>query len=155
MTERNGEPMASVFKLGRDKKKRNASWYFEFKDEHGKKRMRKGFTDKGLTEKLASKTEMECQLRASGLIDDQLEKQAAQKTSAIEPHVKDYEKALLGKGNAEKYIRLTISRIRKVVNGCEFEVLGDLNADDVEAFLVPVSHIWAVIQRGSRGRSGG
>ena len=39
--------MASVFKRGRDKGKKGASWYFEYRDEFGKKRMRKGFTDKG------------------------------------------------------------------------------------------------------------
>ena len=54
--------MASVFKLGRDKKKRNSIWYFEYQDHQGKKRMRKGFTDKSLTEQLAVKLETEAPL---------------------------------------------------------------------------------------------
>jgi hypothetical protein len=76
--------MASVFKLGRDKKKRNAPWHLEYKDEFGKKRMKKGFTDKGLTEKLAAKLEMEAHLRTMGLIDKDAERLAEQKKTSIE-----------------------------------------------------------------------
>ena len=127
--------MASVFKLGRDKKKRHAPWYFEYKDEFGKKRMKKGFTDKGLTEKLASKTEMEAQLRATGLIDVHQEKLAKQAQTSIDQNLKDFEQSLRAKNNTEKHIKLTLSRTRKIINGCEFQLLSDLNADDVESFL--------------------
>ena len=58
--------MASVFKRGRDKGKRGAAWHFEFIDEKGKPRMRKGFTDKGLTQQLANKVEAEAKLRRDG-----------------------------------------------------------------------------------------
>jgi hypothetical protein len=47
--------MASVFKLGRDKKKKNAPWYFEYKDQDGKKRMRKGFYRQGHHRAIGSK----------------------------------------------------------------------------------------------------
>lgn len=127
--------MASVFKLGRDKKKRNAPWYFEYKDESGKKRMKKGFTDKGLTEKLASKLEMESHLRATGLIDKDAEKLVEQKKTLVEESLADFQRSLRAKKDTEKHIKLTLSRIRKIVTGCEFTQLDDLNADDVESFL--------------------
>ena len=110
--------MASVFKLGRDKKKRHAPWYLEYKDELGKKRMKKGFTDKGLTEKLAAKLEMEAHLRTMGLIDKDAEKRVEQEQTSIEENLADFEKSLSARKATEKHIKLTVSRIRKIVNGC-------------------------------------
>ena len=127
--------MASVFKLGRDKGKRNASWYFEYKDHLGDKRMKKGFTDKALTKQLASKLEMEARQRRLGLIDVEKEEIAEIKNSAIGEHLEGYRKSLIAKENSEKHVRLTLSRVRRIVEGCEFKSLRDLNADDVEAFL--------------------
>jgi hypothetical protein len=50
--------MASVFKLGRDKGKKNSPWYYQYIDHDGKKRMRKGFTDRSLTLQAAAKRSM-------------------------------------------------------------------------------------------------
>jgi hypothetical protein len=110
--------MASVFKLGRDKKKRNAPWHLEYKDEFGKKRMKKGFTDKGLTEKLAAKLEMEAHLRTMGLIDKDAERLAEQKKTSVEESLFDFERSLKARKVTEKHITLTLSLIRKVVTGC-------------------------------------
>ena len=55
--------MASVFKRGRDKKRRGSFWYVSFDDEHGKRRTRKGFTDKRATEQLANEIEQEVRRR--------------------------------------------------------------------------------------------
>ena len=127
--------MASVFKLGRDKGKRNASWYFEYVDHKGKKRMKKGFTDKALTQDLANKMQLESRKRSLGLIDSEEEERRDRQSSSIEQHLVDYEKSLLAKQNSQKHVKLTLSRIRKIISGCEFEFLRDLSADDVETFL--------------------
>ena len=127
--------MASVFKLGRDKGKRGAHWYFEYQDHLGKKRMKKGFTDKGLTKQLAAKMEMESRQRRLGLIDAEQEEHAEIRKSDVEKHLKDYERSLRSKENSEKHVKLTLSRVRRIVDGCGFEALSDLNADDVETFL--------------------
>lgn len=127
--------MASVFKLGRDKGKRNACWYFEYVDHRGKKRMKKGFTDKSLTKDLANKMELESRQRKLGLIDPDGESRAQKQKSRIDDHLKHYEKSLNAKENTDKHIKLTMGRIRRIVTGCEFELLRDLNADDVETFL--------------------
>jgi len=127
--------MTSIFKLGRDEGKRNSPWYFNYLDANGKRRMKKGFTDKALTKQLAEKVERENRLRRLGLIDAEAEERLQAREAAIEPHLVDYEKSLRAKENSEKHIKLTLSRIRKVVDGCEFLSLKDLNADDVETFL--------------------
>jgi site-specific recombinase XerD len=127
--------MASVFKLGRDKKKKSSPWYFEYKDQHGKKKMRKGFTDKSLTEQLAMKLETEARLRTMGFIDAEQEERAEQKTSEVQEHLVAFRKSLGAKKNTDKHVKLTLSRIERIIDGCEFKTLGDLDADTVEVFM--------------------
>ena len=127
--------MASVFKLGRDKGKRDASWYFEYVDQNGKKRMKKGFTDKALTRQLANKAELESRQRQLGLVDAEDEERLQRRNSAIEDHLSDYEKSLRAKENSPKHVKLTLGWIRRIVDGCEFKKLRQLKADDVETFL--------------------
>lgn len=49
--------MASIFKLGKDKRRKGAPYQIEYVDHTGKKRRRKGFSDKGLTMQLAARIE--------------------------------------------------------------------------------------------------
>jgi integrase len=128
--------MASVFKLGRDKKKRNANWYFEYCDHNGKKRMRKGFTDKSLTEQLAVKLETEARLRRMGYIDDRQAELAEGKKSAVSKHLDDYERSLSTRKNTSKHVKLTMGRVRRIVVGCKIEMLGDISADAVGEFML-------------------
>ncbi len=44
--------MASVFKRGRDKGRKGTCWYFSY-EENGKRKTKKGFSDKRATEDLA------------------------------------------------------------------------------------------------------
>ena len=119
--------MASVFKLGRDKGKRNASWYFEYVDQHGKKRMRKGFTDKTLTRQLANKMELESRQRRLGLVDTEEEERVQRRSSSIEKHLLDYEKSLKAKENSPKYNKLTMGRIHRIKPAChQLALLGIL-----------------------------
>ncbi len=97
--------------------------------------MKKGFTDKGLTQQLAAKTERESRQRLLGLIDGEQEEHAAKKNSSVKEHLKNYKRSLLAKENSEKHVKLTIARVQKIINGCEFSTLRDLNAGDVETFL--------------------
>jgi len=127
--------MASIFKLGRDKSKKRAHWYYQFVDHTGKKQMRKGFTDKALTEQAAAKAEHEARLRKTGLIDPLSEQISDQQKSSIEKHLEDYEMSLLTKGTTRKHVTLVIGRIRCIVAGCTFKTLASINADRVESFM--------------------
>ena len=75
---------------------------------------------------------MEAHLRTRGLIDKDAEKRVEQEQTSIEENLADFEKSLRARKATEKHIKLTVSRIRKIVNGCEFQRLSDLKADDVE-----------------------
>lgn len=125
--------MASIFKRGRDSRKRRAYWYIAFSDHEGRRRTRKGFTDKGATEQLAAKLEHEAMLRSRGLIDPQQERLASQKSSSLDGHLEAFEKSL--DANTAKYNKLVVSRVKKIIKGCNFATVADLQPEPVEAFL--------------------
>jgi hypothetical protein len=83
--------MASVYKKTSDKGNRRAAWYFCYVDETGKRRQRRGFTDKAATKKLALKLEEEARtvresIRESSPEDEQLK---------VQPQLEAYLKHLL------------------------------------------------------------
>ncbi|MBX9791378.1 MAG: site-specific integrase, partial [Pirellulales bacterium] len=101
--------------------------------ERGKRRTKKGFTDKGLTEELAGKLESEARLRSSGMIDPLQDKLAEQKQVPIANHLAAFEESL-GE-NTGKHVKLTMTRVRKIVEGGEIGGLGDIEPETVQAFL--------------------
>lgn len=127
--------MASIYKLGRDKKKKHAPWYIGYRDHTGKRKVVKGFTDKSKTEQLAAKLENEAHLRRTGMIDTRLEEMVKRKQSEIEPYLKDFERSLSLGNNTAKHVGLTMGRVRRVIDGCKFKTLGDISVDAVESYL--------------------
>ena len=105
--------MASIFKRS---KKKGTPYTIQYLDHDGKRRTVKGFTDKGLTEQLAARLEHEARLRRTGLVDVQAEKFAEQKLSPIEDHLTAFEESL--GDNSPKHVRLTMTRVRRIVEGC-------------------------------------
>ncbi len=126
--------MATIYKRDQDRGKRRACWYIGYTDHTGKRRTCKGFTDKGETEKLAAKLEHEVMLRKRGLIDPEQENAAERRRAPLSAHLKSFEKSL-GK-NTEKHVKLTMSRVRRVVEGCGMETIVDIEIEAVEEFLV-------------------
>jgi len=127
--------MATIYKKGRDKKKKHAPWYIDYFDHFGKRRTRKGFTDKSRTQQLAAKLENEALHRKSGMIDPKQEELAERRRMDLDNYLTDFEESVKRRGRTEKHVRLLMSRIRAVVDGCEFKTLGDLSADTAECFL--------------------
>jgi hypothetical protein len=128
--------MASIFKRGRDKGKRRAHWYVSYTDHLGRRRTKKGFTDKTLSEQLGAKLENEAMLRTRGLIDPDDERIATQKATLVTVHLEAFERSLAP--NSEKYVKLLMNRIRRLVKECGFEVAGDMNPDKVAETLAAI-----------------
>jgi len=122
--------MASIYKR---KKGKNEPYLYQYRDHRGKRRTEKGFTDRGLTEQAAAKREAEARMRLTGLIDADLERVAATKQSPIEEHLKAFEGNLAD--NTSKYVKLTMSRVRRIVEGCGFASLAGIDAEAVQIFL--------------------
>jgi excisionase family DNA binding protein len=99
-----GVEMASVFKRGKDKGKRNAPWYFEYKDAHGKRKMRKGFSDKNLTKQLANKLETEARLRREGLRNGD-DDPSDEKGLLLSDHLTAFETSLRARKCTEKHVQ--------------------------------------------------
>ena len=125
--------MASIYKKSRDKGRKGACWYISYVDHNGRRRTKKGFTDKGLTEQLAAKLENEVMLRKRGLIDAEAENLANQRKALLSDVLPLFEESI--SENTQKHIRLIMGRVERVVEGCGFETLGDINCERVEVFM--------------------
>ena len=123
-------PMASIFKRC---KKKNEPYTIQYFDHRGKRRTKLGFTDKGLTEELAGKLELEARMRSSGLIDPMLDRIAEQKRLPIDEHLDAFKESMAD--NTGKHVKLTMSRVRRIVAGAEFEKLSDIEGEDVQTYL--------------------
>ena len=122
--------MASIFKRS---KRKNEPYWVQYTDHLGKRKTAKGFTDKGLTEQLAGKLETEARLRSSGLIDGEQERYALERQAPIADHLTKFEETL--KDHTGQHVQLTMSRIRRIVAGCNFAMLSDITPEAVQSFL--------------------
>ncbi len=125
--------MATIFKRGRDKGKKNKPYVIQYTDHEGKRQFAKGFTDKALTEQLAAKLENEVLLRKRGMIDPAQERLLGIKQSPIEEHLQAFDRSLAN--NTAKHRRLTMTRVRRVVEGCEFKTLAAMDGEKVVDWL--------------------
>lgn len=125
--------MASIFK--RDKLKRNAPYWIQFTDHEGNRKTVKGFTERSTTEQLAAKLENEVMLRRRGLIDPAAEQAAARRTAPLEEHLAAFQKHLSRTDNTGKHVKLSMTRIRRIVNGAGFETGSDIDIESVESVL--------------------
>ncbi len=122
--------MASIYKRARDAGKRRAPWYLTFTDHTGKRRTRKGFTDKAATEQFAAQLEHDAMLRRRGLIDAEADRLLGQRQLDIQLHLAAFERHL--QANSPGHVRLTLSRVRKIIDGGNIETTADLSAEIVQ-----------------------
>lgn len=128
--------MASIYKKKRDKGQRGACYFIDYTDHTGKRRTKKGFTDRQATMQLASKLEQEAMKRKAGLIDSVEEELANHRRLKITDHLEAFRTFLESGDNTAKHVRTVTSRIQTIIDVCEAVTLKDLTAEKVEAFLV-------------------
>jgi integrase/recombinase XerC len=131
--------MATIYKRKEDKGKAKACWYFGYKDENGRQRTKKGYTDRKATHELAEKLEREARRRRDGLVDPAEEKLAEQRKAPIDEVVDLYEKSLKSRRTTDKHVSLTLSRVRRIITGCSFQILVDIETDAVQTYLDKVA----------------
>jgi hypothetical protein len=118
-------------KDGKGYLKPSKCWYFKYRDANGIVRRRKGFSDLKATEQLAIETERKVARQRLGYADP-VEEHA---TRPLVDHLADYAAYLEAKGDTSAHVKLTISRIRAVLDGCGFTFPRDLDANTVSAWL--------------------
>jgi integrase len=102
-------------------------------DADGKRAYAKGFTDKGLTEQLAARLENEAMLRRRGVIDPEQEKLAKGRQILLADALAAFDRSL--ENTTPKHRKLTMTRVRRLVEAGGFVILGDLDAERVEESL--------------------
>jgi site-specific recombinase XerD len=127
--------MASLFKRKIKDGTPSKVWYVAYTDHEGRRRMVKGFTEKDLTQRLAAKIESEVMLRKRGMIEPSHDRVAEQRRKPLSAHLAEFEIALKGRNRTSKHVSLTMLRIRKVIDGCGYTRLADLETDSIESYL--------------------
>ena len=131
--------MARIFKQcytkrtadGPTVKARSRKWYVEYKTADGVRRRVPGFSDKPATQQLASELERQAAREQTGLVDRFLE----HRKRPLTEHADDWHKTLLDKGGTPEYARLSVTRVRAVLDGTKAIFWPDLDANRVSAFL--------------------
>lgn len=125
--------MASIFKRREHQGDRKKPWKISYNDETGKRITKTGYTDKRETEALAVQLEHKAKLLKEGLLDPDEERRREAKLTPISDHVEAFEVSL--GSNTEKHVKLTLTRVRTIIDGCGISSLSDLNQEQVQSFL--------------------
>lgn len=125
--------MATIYKRGKDKKDRQATYWIQYLDHNGKRRQVKGFTDRSLSDQLAAKLESEARQRKHGLIHPDQERAADQRRLPIATQVEAFRKGIAH--NTPKYVNQTVNRVKRVIAGCGFGSLAEVDRGRLVEFL--------------------
>ncbi len=138
--------MANIFKRkrrvtgadGKTKVKKSSCYYIDYRDANGILRRVKGFTDRAATEQRASELERLAARTETGLVDPYAE----HKKTPLREHVAAFREYLArtksprtGRHRTTIHVSKTISRVLRVLEGCQFAFWGDIEQDRVEIFL--------------------
>jgi len=115
---------------GKKQVKRSVCWYIEFKDHDGKVRRVKGYRDLAATRQKAAELERQAERCDAGLADQFAE----HKKRPLSEHLADFGRSL-AVGNSESHVRITLSRIKRVFDGCGFCFWGDIQGNKTIGFL--------------------
>jgi integrase len=114
--------MASVFKS-----KGASAYTVLYMDEHGKRRKKKGYTDKRESERLAKELEDRARKIKDGLIDPKAEAFRTHEGTLLAEHLADFERSILAKGATTKHVAMTGQRIRRTLDLAKARRISDLS----------------------------
>lgn len=147
----------STYKVRSGKTKQTKKWYIELKDHNYIVRRFVAFTDKSQSELLGRQIERLVNYKVAGeQPDPQLSRWLTEipekmrnkfveiglldscKAAAgrlLTEHVEDFRVSLDAKGNTSEHVKKTVSRLRRVIEGCKFKSWTDISASKVQRFL--------------------
>lgn len=127
--------MASIYKRKRDQGKRGSAWWIVIYDENGRKRHRKGCSDKRVTLEIAARLQAAVERRRSGVVDPHDEAFAAAARAPIGEHIDAFVEHVRARGRADRYVHQVGARLLLFAKQAEARVLRDLTADRVSRFI--------------------
>lgn len=119
--------MASIYKRTRDKTRRGSHWYIAYDDENGRRKTKKGFTDKRATEELATELEREVRRIKEGLVDPGEAARRDARKASLDRLVDRFDKYM--QHNSPKHVKLVLARVRKVVEVARWTSLGECHTE--------------------------
>jgi len=101
-----------------------AAWY-----DHNGKRIERSTrtTDKAAAERILRKRVTDAALRRDGVIDARAEAVSDQARRPISEHLADWRTLLVAKGNGVKRVKMAFGRARRMLDGCGFATLADVD----------------------------
>src|SRR5688500_8234061 len=93
--------------------RRSRKWYVKYRDADGIIRKVPGYTDKEATRQLAAELERQAARRHAGMTDPF----ELHRKRPLAGHLEDYAAHLSAKNDTDKHVKLTISRIRAILDG--------------------------------------
>ena len=133
--------MPSIFKRKRDKHKKGAPYWIQYFDRHGKRRTKKGLTDKAETQRLAARIEERERKCRLGLINPEEEELGRNQKRSITQHLADFVESLTARDRSEKYVKQTARRIETLLEAGKIRTLTDLTAESVEKAVTTLQEL--------------
>ncbi|MHC4702197.1 MAG: tyrosine-type recombinase/integrase, partial [Planctomycetota bacterium] len=143
---------------GKDGTARRTSKFYVFLPDHRQiDRKYPGFTDKRLTQALERQIKRLTSCRMAGELPDQqlmrwlesvpprlrerfvkvglIDSSWAGAGKPLLGHIADFKQSLLDKGNTRKQVQMTVSRVRRIAEGCKFIMWTDIAASKVQRYI--------------------
>ncbi len=113
--------------------KRRAKVYrAKYRDAAGVERRVKLCADKTASRQMLAKLETDAALAQRGLADPARQQH---QSKPLAEHLEDYRRHLLAKNNCAKHVRITVARIKALLDGCGFVHPADVSASAVAEYL--------------------
>lgn len=118
-------------KVGRKIRRKAKKWYGQYKDGQGILRRVPLATDKTAAQQMLNELVKRAEFQRIGIVDPFED----HRKRPLAEHLADFEAYLRNKGDTEAHARKTLSRARRVVQGCGFRFIADMSASAVQSFL--------------------
>ena len=118
-------------RTGKKVKRKTAKWYGQYREADGNLQRVPLATDKAAAQALLAKLVRQAERQEAELID----KYDLQRRRSIREHLEDYRRYLEAKGSTRKHVAQTLKRLDRLVIGCHFEKLSDLDAAKIVEWL--------------------
>jgi integrase len=114
--------MASVFKS-----KGKTEYTIVYTDEHGKRRKKRGYTDKKESDRLAAELETRSRKIRDGLIDPRAESYRTHEGTPLVDHLEEFGRSIHANGATAKHVQMTIQRVRRMLDLAKARRISDLS----------------------------
>lgn len=127
--------MARPFKRKSDRKRKDAPWYFKYKDAFGEWRTKRGCADLEETKRMANKLNDDARMRREGLVNPKDDLFKVHEQRPISDHLNDFQAMLLDKANTPKHASVTKNRAVCILEMAGANKISEIMLSKIEGAL--------------------